>query len=391
MKKLAIPFFLVLFAISLTHCSKNNTPAVPATPDLKELLLKDFPLSEVTYRDISITDPVIENGQEKTPGKILISIPYSHRSLQVSLKQFDSKDGRYAISPSIGVAQNFANSPITYTVSFNSNPALKLRYQVTVVYGGEPYSEKANIIGFSFEKSQNPALGATIEATKVVDYENSSEAAIYVIVPAGTDFSKLVPTVTYEAAKLYYRTDGSLEYYKPGAVVNFKYPARYQLQAENSLGVKSKLYEVIVDVKDPIQFEQTSFITQKVKTGNGSNSQLFANAITWTNVGNRPITAMLPAEYIEKTLLVGMSPTLNVITTNLVNPVSGTIGVLPGEKGKADVKVLQTSQQASFTTKAIFKPVFRFDNQVITALPSPNRVEALYNPVSITINSTVEN
>lgn len=189
---------------------------------------------------------------------------------------------------------------------------------------------------------------------------------------------------------MYYRTNGSLELYKPGAVVNYKYPARYQLQAENSLGVKSKTYHVIVDVKDPIQFDQSSFTTEKVKTGNGSSIQLFANAISWTNVGNYPITAISPAEYAEKTLLIGMSPTLNVITTNIVNPVSGSIGVLPGEKGKADVKVLQVTQEGGFTTRAVFKPVFRFDNQVITALPSTNRVEALYNPVSITIQSTVE-
>jgi hypothetical protein len=151
----------------------------------KNSKINDFPLNEVAYLDIDITHPEITDGSETNPGKIEITVPFSQTSLMLSLKRFDLDNSKYRISPFVGEQQDFSDGPVTYTISSTSSPDRAVHYDVTVVYGGDPFFVNAKITGFKFEKSKNPSLDATIEAVKIAEYENYTENAIYVIVPDG--------------------------------------------------------------------------------------------------------------------------------------------------------------------------------------------------------------
>ncbi|HEY3406167.1 MAG TPA: hypothetical protein VGK59_22425 [Ohtaekwangia sp.] len=380
--------YTTLITFTFSRCSDSND-AEKTNGNLEELRLTDFPLTEITYTDIEIIHPEIVNGEQVDPGHITIVIPRSYNSLVLSLKQFGHDKGKYTITPLPGELQNFTEEPVTYTVSFSAFPDRKVQYEVSIAYSDEPWTENKTITGFRFEKSKNPDLPQTIEAVKIADYESSSDGAIYILVPDGTDFSKLVPTITFDAAKLYYKTNVDFTEFENGITVDFKYPNQFFLQAENSLGEKSMLYTVIVDVRDPVVFDEPVIVTTPVKTGDGSTSTSFLAFSTWTNRGNHPITGMAPKEYIEKTYPFSGSD-INIITTSLANPQGGTPGVLPGEKGQVHITVKQVSITGQYSTKAVFKPTFSFNINTISYWPPDDRIEDIFAEASVTIQSTLE-
>lgn len=386
-------FFLVLHFVSLfliTSCQGDDSNEVSPDPELENAQLKSFPLSEVSHLDIKIVHPEIVNGEEKKQGEIEITIPAAHQSLMLSLKQFDLDSNKYSIYPSIGELQDFSKGPITYTISSNYHQDKSVHYKVKVVIEAAPVNLNSKITGFSFEKSKNPSLESTINAVKIAEYENYSENAIYIIVPVGTDFSKLTPTITFDAAKLYYSLGPEFKPYTSNTmVVDFKYPKHFYLQAENSNGTKSKVYNVIVDVKDPIKFEQLPVITSNVKAGDGSTTQYFPAAAKWINQGNHPIKGMAVESYKNKTFPFDYTGDANTITAILSNPVGGTDGVLPGEKGEINITVRKMPIAGKYKTTAVFVPTFNFSNYTIHNWPVADRVEGIFNTAELTVESTI--
>jgi hypothetical protein len=384
-------FFLsvaVLITLLAASCSSDDPNEINA--DLKNAKLTDFPLTEVDYLSINIIHPEVTNGEETKQGKIEITIPHSQQSMVLSLKEFKLDNSKYTISPGIGEVQIFTTEGVIYTIASTLDPDKVVHYLVTIVHGGEPFKENAEITGLKFEASKNTTLATTVEALKIVAYENSSYGAIYVIVPSGTDFSKLTPTITFDAAKLKYRTIGEFETYPAnGMTVDFKYPKQFSLQAENSLGVKSKIYHVIVDVKDPIRFNEMTLVTPNVKTGDGSAFEYFSAIMTWTNQGNHPVTGMSPDNYKDRGYPVPAYTDNNIITATLSNPIGGTPGVLPGETGHVNVNVKRVTA-GLFSTTAVFNPTFSFDSQKISSWPVDDRIEDLFESPSLIINSTLE-
>ncbi|GGF03640.1 hypothetical protein [Flavobacterium limi] len=386
-------FFLVLQFISLfliASCQGDDSNEVTPDPELENAQLKSFPLSETSHLNIKIVHPEIVNGEEKKYGEIEITIPASHQSLMLSLKQFDLDNNKYSISPSIGDQQDFSKGAVIYTISSNFHEDKSVHYNVKVVIEAAPVNTNSKITGFSFEKSKNPSLESTINAVKIVEYENYSENAIYILVPVGTDFSKLTPTITFDAAKLYYSLGPEFKPYTSNTmVVDFKYPKHFYLQAENSNGNKSKVYNVIVDVKDPIKFEQLPVITQNVKAGDGSTTQYFAAVAKWTNQGNHPIKGMAVESYKNKTFPFVYTGDANTITAILSNPVVGIDGVLPGEKGDVNITVKRMSITGKYTTTAEFAPTFNFNNYTIHNWPVTDRVEGIFNTAELKVESTI--
>jgi hypothetical protein len=345
-------------------------------------------LFEVGYLNIDIAHPVITNDVETEHGKIKITIPFSQTSLMLSLKQFDLNNSKYNISPTVGDKQDFSDGPVTYTITSTTSQIKAVHYDITIIHGGEPFFTNAKITGFKFENSKNPQFETTIEAVKIAEYENYTENAIYVIVPDGTDFTNLVPTITYDAAKLYYNKDIQFLPYTNNLVVDFKYPQRFYLQAENSLGTRSRSYYVIVDVANPIKFA-SPIVTNEVKTSDGSLFENFFAIAKWKNQGNHPITGMSPREYKDKTFPVPDFPDINVITATIENPNAGTQGVLPGEEGEINVRVRRSPVSGLFTTKAVFTPTFSFDTRTISYWPVDDRVEDIFNPPLFEIKTTI--
>ena len=386
-------FFLVLQFISLfliASCQGDDSNEVTPDPELENAQLKSFPLSEVSHLNIKIVHPEVVNGEEKKHGEIEITIPSSHQSLMLSLKQFNLDSNKYSIYPSIGEQQDFSKGPITYTISSNFYQDKSVHYKVKIVIEATPVNLNSKITGFSFEKSKNPSLESTINAVKIVEYENYSENAIYIIVPVGTDFSKLTPTIAFDAAKLYYSLGPEFKPYTSNTmVVDFKYPKHFYLQAENSNGTKSKVYNVIVDVKDPIKFEQLPIITTNVKTGDGSTTQYFPAAAKWINQGNHPIKGMAVESYKNKVFPFDYTGDANTITAILSNPVGGTDGVLPGEKGEINITVRKMAIGGKYKTTAVFAHTFNFSNYTIHNWPVANRVEGIFNTAELTVESTI--
>ncbi len=383
-------YFIFSGATLFTGCSSDDADEHVDNTFWNDARLNDFPLSEVAYLDIDIVHPEITNGAETRFGKIEITIPYSQTSRVLSLKQFDLDNSKYQISPLAGEPQDFSDAPVTYTISSVTSETKSVHYDVTVVYGGDPFFTNAKITGFKFEKSKNPALDATIDAVKIAEYENYTENAIYVIVPVGTDFSQLTPTITYDAAKISYSIDNNFVIYpENGLKVDFKYPKHFYLQAENSLGVKSRVYNVIVDVANPIRFD-SPIVTGDVATGNGSSATDFFAIAAWTNQGNHPITGMSPASYKDKTYPVPDYPgDANVITASLSNPTGGTMGVLPGQTGEINVRVKRSPLAGEYTTTAVFAPTFSFDTRRISYWPVDDRIEDIFAPHTLTIKTTI--
>ncbi|MBL0741433.1 hypothetical protein [Chryseolinea lacunae] len=374
-----------------SRCSSDDP--VENAPDVfwEEARLKDFPLNEVVYLDISIVHPEVVNGVETKAGKIEITIPRSQTSLMLSLKKADLDNNKYNVSPFVGEQKDFSKGAVRYTISATNSPTKVVHYDVNVVYGGAPFFVNAKVTGFAFEKSKNPGLDATIDAVKIMEYDNYSENAIYVIVPEGTDFSKLTPTVTYDAAKLFYTTGSGFDLYPAnGTSIDFSYPKHFYLQAENSLGTKSKNYNVIVDIKDPIRFD-SPITTANVKTGDGIAVENFFAIATWTNRGNHPITGMSPVQYKDKIYPIPNYPgDANIVTTSIHNPNGGTVGVLPGEKGEINVRVKRSPIAGLFSTTAVFEPTFSFDTRIISYWPVDDRVEGIFGVQTLVIQTTLE-
>jgi hypothetical protein len=384
-------FFYGVFACGAllgSSCSSDGDNGTDAF--WNEAKLNDFPLFEVTYLDIDIIHPEIKGGIETKPGKIAITVPFSQTSLMLSLKQFGLDQSKYAIEPRVGERQDFSKGAVTYTVSDVMLSTKAVHYEVTVTHGGDPFFTNTKITGFKFEKAKNPALAATIEAVKIAEYDNYTDNAIYVIVPEGTDFSQLTPTITYDAARLYYNIDTQFVPYPANAPsVDFTYPKHFYLQAENSLGEKSRPYIVVVDVANPIHFD-TPLVTPNVKADDGSTFENFFAVATWTNRGNHPITGLSPAEYNNKIYPAGYTGDIDIITTSIVNPNAGTTGVLPGQKGEINVRVRRFPLAGLYSTTAVFVPTFSFDTRSISYWPASDRVEDIFDNQSLVIQTTIE-
>ncbi|RAW00835.1 hypothetical protein [Pseudochryseolinea flava] len=385
-------FSLVIGSLFLSSCGSDDDSKDPNPLDktLSEARLSDFPLTEADYLTINITHPVVENGVETKAGEIAIVIPHAHESLSLSLGDFKLEDDVYSISPAAGIPQDFSK-PVTYTISINSDPTRVVHYKVTVVHGGAPFIKNHKVTGFKFEKIKNPQLAADIDATKIIEYPTYSQHAIYVLVPLGTDLTNLKPTVTIDAAKLYYNVANDyVEYPTAGLSVDLKYPKYFYLKAENSSGEQSLPYVVVVDVIDPIKFKDPVLVTDNVKTDDGNTFQDMFAIVEWTNQGNHPITGMAAFEYENRTAPNGFPTDRNVITASLISPVAGPSGVAPGEKGTINVRVRRYPVAGKYSTTVVFRPTFSFDTRVISNWPADDRVEEIFNKQKLTIESTLE-
>ena len=87
------------------------------------------------------------------------------------------------VSPASGAVQDFTN-PVTYTVT--AEDGTKKTYTVTVTKTAAPKSSAKNILTVSFTGA-TPAVKATTDTTA---------KTITALLPAGTDVTKLVPTIT---------------------------------------------------------------------------------------------------------------------------------------------------------------------------------------------------
>ena len=166
--KTRISFLSALFCLLLlwvVSCKKTEDPVVPKS---SEKTISAFGFNGLTP---AVTASVSGNA-------ITATVPFG--TALTALVPTITLSPKAIVSPASGVAQDFSNA-VTYTVT--AEDGTTQRYTVTVGVGK---STQKDITAFAFN-GLTPAVNCTIDPTTKV---------ISATLPAGTDATKLVPTIT---------------------------------------------------------------------------------------------------------------------------------------------------------------------------------------------------
>ena len=174
--KTRLPFLSTLFCLLLlwvVSCKKEDPPVTPTPTKSSDNAISAFAFSalspavnatiDATTKAISAT---VTSGTDVT--KLVPTITTSAKA---------------TVSPASGVVQDFTN-PVTYTVT--AEDGSKQTYTATVIKTAAAKSSAKNILTVSFDGA-SPAVKATVDTTA---------KTISALLPAGTDVTKLVPTIT---------------------------------------------------------------------------------------------------------------------------------------------------------------------------------------------------
>ncbi len=131
-------FILLITPMCWVSCSADesvqDTISNIEDVELEKGYLKDFQLSELSYIDLQMRQPLIIDQTEKISGQIIITVPSTVTNLDFSLSKVDFDTSLFSISPSVGSLQTFKiGNTVTYTVTSLKNPKKSFRYLVSVV------------------------------------------------------------------------------------------------------------------------------------------------------------------------------------------------------------------------------------------------------------------
>ncbi|TRX59068.1 hypothetical protein FNH22_11105 [Fulvivirga sp. M361] len=347
--------FLVVIIISIglfnMHCESDDVEEeIVEVVNFEKAQLNYFPLSEVEEGQIegfSIRQPSMLNGVPQNNGSITLTLSYTDIA-SFSLKEVEFDLSMFSISPGVGERSIIPGKTITYTITPVSDSSVSLRYDVRVmIKGPKPPDQALAIDRFRFLSMNNPGLDTDIISTEIRKTPALSkfEATIVMIVPDGTDFSDLVPTIDFEGSTLTYHTtfnggDSDFKVFDKGTSLNFKYPNLIHFRVYNGDRSKFSEYRVIVEVKEPIIFDETSVT---INDGNlipiGIVS--YDNVVSFTNYGNYPITSDLSVSTIEVTETPGPTPKnyYNLVILKEDNSFGSHDVISNGEKGRLYVQV----------------------------------------------------
>lgn len=369
--------FSVLFMIS---CNSNDDDSTVLTPGItiEEGKLKDFPLFGIQYKEINIVDPEIVENKEVKYGdiKITVSSTTSLDNISASITSAELNLSKFSISPGNEIGLSYDDQKINvYTITNATGDKEELlHYNVSIVKEVEPVPETLKITNFTFEKSKNPSLPNDIMISRTI--EDTGRDIIYLFVPLGTDFTSLIPTITYDGTKLFYTQDSSVapvdmdaEYPEGNASIDFKYPKNFILAVKDKNNDKLRTTKVIVDVINPLKIETVSITTPDATEG---NSETFT-VTKWINQGNHIL------EYEKATTYENQEPITptKVITARRILP-SG--GLIPGES--RDVSVTVNSRdypEGTYKTTAVFYPSIKYNKGI----------DDLLEPVKLSITSRI--
>lgn len=337
---------LLLFVTALFSCKKD--PAKPATDSIKleQVRVNDFQLEETAYSSIAITHPVITNGTETQGGEIRLTIP-AGTTFQLTPKLSNFTNNEFTISPQLNAKQNFSGRTIIYTITSNKDASKQVHYAVSITEE-QTQPGQVTITSFKLEKAKNPFLSADVEASRIIEGV-ATMGKIFVFVPIGTSFASLTPTIGFQGQGLFYSQDANASpdnattvYPTAGKAIDFTYPKVFYAIVKD--GTNTKAYEVIVDVKAPIFFDNTALTLADVKAGTLHTVQ----ATTFLNRGNHPIS-IIAVDHSNQ-LPVGS----NAVRGAGFIP-SG--GLKPAERGNMQATIsAQTWPVGSYSVTANFKP-----------------------------------
>lgn len=315
----------IAILIAAVSCSKDNSTGnnAGADVDLNNARLNDLVLEEMNYADIQITHPVITNGRETTEGVINLKLPAGTTSLQLTPKASNFTSAEFSVSPALGTRLNFS-APVLYSITSKANASKRVHYRINVSIEPPPAVQPLSVSKFTFKKADNPQLPQDIEASKIID-AIATMGKIYVFVPEGTDFTALKASVTTNATGMVYSQDpnavpanSTVVYPAAGLSIDYKYPKSFYLVAKRGQDIQT--YDVIVDIRKPIRFDNVNPVAVSVKTGQST----LATVTQMTNAGNHPVSLAAVATTNQQP--VAIPELIRVIAA------APSGGLLPGEK-----------------------------------------------------------
>ncbi len=372
----------ILFTTMFIGCSddSSNPQSNPETVNIEDARLFDFPLFGITPVSINITQPTIVNNEETAFGKVDIVVPntVSLNEIASSITSGELNLSKFDIIPGNNTELNYETESHVHTiVNVLDESEELLHYTIKIEQEVISKPSTLTVNDFRFEASKNPQLSDDITIERRVEDLNRQD--IYLFVPAGTDFSDLTPTATFDAEEVFYTQETSIPivdvntpYPTTETSFDFAYPKSFIIVLRDNASNRIKWVNVFVDVKNPVEIENTHITTPNLITP--GSSEYFAGITTWKNVGNHKL------EFGSATTYEGKVPssTVNFITANMD---FATNGLEPGESADINVKVNGNLPVGEYKTTAVFFTEF-VNQDSIGDLIEPTRLDITSNIIN---------
>lgn len=382
-KRITTALILTLITTLFMSCSKDDSTDPKPNQDvinLEDATLSGFALFSITPVSIKITQPTIEDNIETSFGEIDIVIPntVSLNGIASSITSDELNLNRFVILPNNSTPLNYETQSHVHTIVNVLNESEKLlHYTVSIKQEIIPTPSTLTITDFKFEASKNPQLPNDVTIEKRTDDINRQD--IYLFVPAGTDFSDLAPTITFDADEVFYAQDISIPisdintpYPTTETSFDFAYPKSFIIVLRDDANNRIKWVNVFVDVKKPVEIEDTDVTTPDLITP--GSSEYFTDITTWKNVGNHKLKFQSATTYEGKI----PSSTVNFITANMNFP---TEGLAPNESAYINVQVNGNLPVDEYKTTAVFYTKF-VNHEAIDDLVEPTKLNITANVIN---------
>ncbi|WP_438710388.1 hypothetical protein ACSTS3_15570 [Aquimarina muelleri] len=355
----------ILFASTIVGCSSNDDDPVSIAEKIKieEAKISAFPLFGIPFTKVDIIDPEIVDNKEVKYGEINITVPSTTvlDNISALITSEELNLSKFSISPGNDVKLSYVEGKTNvYTIrNIIGGKEELLHYNVSITKEPIEVSETLKITSFTFEKSKNPSLPNDIEISRIV--EGIGVDRIYLFVPAGTDFTNLIPTITYDGTKIYYYQDSSQrpgstnnEYPAQGKSIDFKYPKSFILEVKDRNNEEFKTTSVIVDVVNPLIVETTSVTIPDTKEGSTEVYMI----TKWINQGNHMLV------YGKADAQENQDPDLGTNAIRVTRSLP-SVGLVPGESADVKAGIASASfPRGTYKTTAVFYPRFRYNEEV---------------------------
>ena len=368
--------------------TSSGAESNPTRVDLQEARLTDFELSEIAYKSIDIEQPTIENNTETTRGRILITIPFYSVSTFFSLKGVNFDEDVFGIKPAVGTKViSLSKTPFAFEIYLKNDPDVKIHYDVTLMKEERETTVKdIEITNMTFSALNNSSLSKDVQQLKIVDYQNTQEeTTIYMMVPSGTNFADLRATFDHNGDQLLYRVNNELygDYPNEGLTLNYQYPNRVYFKVDNTEGTDPAVYQVVVDVKNPIKLKSDSISLPDIML----DSSYSIKTNIGTHVGNHPIKLISAGSYkdVESPFT---NREVNIFRALLKNTESD--GIAPGQQVFIEVGVYRPYAPGEYVSTAEFRITYNIANREVYVWPLGSLfIEDIYDPLTIRLSNKV--
>jgi len=375
-KRILTALIVSFFTVFFNSCSNEEDTTTSSTINLEEAKLTGFPLLGITPISIEIIQPVIENNTEIEYGKIniVISDPSFLSNIKADITSDELNLSKFDVIPGGNTALSYESQSHTHAIVnvLDKNEEL-LHYIVTIEAETPPTPSTLTITDFKFEASKNSQLSedVTIERT-FTDPNNPNKQTIYLFVPEGTDFSDLTPTATFDAEKVYYTQDTSIPivdvdtpFPSSETSFDFAYPKSFIIVLKDDINNRIKWVNVFVDIKNPVQLENTDVSPPDV--GQSTTTKTLLSVTKWKNVGNHPVEYQASNTYENKI----PDTSTNFITAQRVFP---GFGLKPGESADIHLQIAANLPALEYKTTAVFYSKFVGEAILIDDIQEPAKL-----------------